>query len=198
MPKASISAGSLPSRTIANTITKEMEEEAELIRSSFSDDVLKAIRAVILNLDVTEADRAIVRSTFSNKTLYRIIAKRLSPELDRNAPIGMLQDAWLDAEDMVFGQSLENIAQALEYKALRVDLMKRALAILLDPSVAGLDLSYDAYVGEDPELIKDAAVALLARNTFIRHIDKQLFNLQLIRNMPAKDGAASSAQDSSR
>lgn len=150
--------------------------EAELIRSTITDDLLKSVRGLFLGLEVSEAEKRSIKSTFSSEELLAIVTRRFYPELSKDTDIGQVQDSWLGAEQMVFGQSPEVIYQALQYKELALQHTKQALGLLANPDGAQLDLSYNA--NKYPN--DTQAINLLARNQFIRHVENQLLFLSLI------------------
>jgi hypothetical protein len=166
------------------------EKEKELIRRSFGGDdtVLKAVRALFFNLPVTEADRAAIKSTFGGEMLA-ITRKRFLPSLDKETPIGQVQDVWLGAEQMVFAQSPQTIEQAIQYKAQAIEMTKVALALLENPDGPKVDIEFAA----SKYLNDPLGINLLARNQFIRHVEQQLLMLWLVANdkevkASAKDG----------
>lgn len=167
------------------------EQETELIQQTFTEDLLKTMRALFLGLDVTDADRAIIKTTFANDALRAVVWKRFLPSLDRNTPIGQVQDTWLGTEQMVFGQPRDTIAQAVAYKAESIAMTRQALNLLENPS--GSLISLDILPADDTGL----QIGLLARNQFIRHIESQLQFLWVIASQKKGD-AKSNAQDSAK
>jgi len=154
------------------------EEEISLIQSIFKNNeaLLKAIRALFFGLKINSEEKEIIKSTFTNSKIKNIFWKRFYPTLDRNTPIGQVQDVWMGAEQMVFGQQENTIYQAVNYKDLSLAYTKQALELLDNPDGKPLDLNYDPKLNVNDKL----GIRLLARNQFIRHVEQQLLFLKLI------------------
>lgn len=152
--------------------------EQEILKKTFTGNeaLLKSIRALFFGLDVSEEEKLKIKDTFSNPELLQIFWDRFCPELDKDAPIGQVSDVWLGAESMVFGQSESTIEQAVMYKDESIRLVKRALALLTDPDREIFDLTY----APDVQIADPLRISLLARNQYIRHIEKQLLFIWLI------------------
>jgi len=154
------------------------EKEIDLIKRTFQDNeqLLKSIRALFFGLGVTEEEKALIKETFSSDELKTIMWKRFYPQLDNKTPIGQVQDIWLGAEQMVFGQNPNVIDQAVKYKDLSLKYTKQSLELLENPDGQSVNINYDPNrILNDPLQIQ-----LLARNQFIRHIEQQLLFLWVI------------------
>lgn len=151
------------------------QKEIDLIKATFSEELLKSLRALFLGLTVSEVEKESVKNTFKNPELRAIMAKRFYPTLDRETPIGQVQDVWLGAEQMVFGNTRDTVYQALQYKELALQYTREALDLLTDPNGKRFDATYSPKSYPSDEL----GVILLGRNQFIRHIESQLLFLWL-------------------
>lgn len=160
------------------------DEETELIQTVFfnNEALLKAIRALFLNLNVTEDEKELVRSTFKNKELLKIFKKRFCPELDKDIPIGQVQDVWLGVEEMVFGQHRDTIQQAVAYKDLSIRMVRQALGLLENPDGERININYDPSAAID-----ELQVFLLGRNQFIKHVEHQLLFIWVIAQQKPED-----------
>lgn len=159
------------------------EQELALIKRTFkdNDELLQSMRAVMLNLSPSDADKKAITDTFAdNSELYTLVYKRFLPTLSKDSPIGQASDVWLGAEQMVFGQSESAIYQAIEYKERSIEMTRKALEALQDSTKIVADVVFSArkYVN-DPW-----GINLLARNQFIRHVESQLLFLKLIAAQP--------------
>lgn len=162
--------------------------ELQLIQKYFKDNdaLLLSMRAVMLNLDPTEQDKELVKKTFTDAELMKAVRYRFLPEPKRDTPIGQIQDIWLGAEGMVFGQHRDAIEQAVGYKAESIKMTGMALDLLVDPEMAKPTLAYSpAQSINDP-----LQIALLARNQFMRHVEQQLLFLKLVAEQQVPDGKA--------
>lgn len=155
------------------------KEETDLIRSIFSgnDNLLKSMRALFFGLDISKTEKDLIRGTFENKELLRIMWKRFYPTLEKDSPIGQVQDVWLGVEQMIFGQAKDTITQAVLYKEEALKMTQKALELLVNPEGESFDLEYRPFVDS---FLK---VGLLARNQYIRHIESQLLALKTIADM---------------
>lgn len=163
------------------------EKELAVIKRTFKDNdaLLQSMRAVMLNIEPSEADKKIVMSVFADDELFTLVYKRFLPSLSKATPIGQASDVWLGAEQMVFGQSENAIVQAIEYKERSIEMTKLALAGLKSGSCE-VDVTFSArkYLN-DP-----LGINLLARNQFIRHVESQLLFLKLIAAQTKADSKA--------
>jgi hypothetical protein len=154
------------------------EKELAVIQRTFkdNDELLKSMRAVMLNLSPSDGDKKLVTEVFADDALYALVYKRFLPTLSKDSPIGQASDVWLGAEQMVFGQSESAILQAIEYKERSIEMTQKALEALRDSSKIEADVIFSArkYLN-DPW-----GINLLSRNQFIRHIESQLLFLKLI------------------
>lgn len=155
------------------------EEEMDLIKSVFggNEELLKSMRAIAFNLDVTDEDRAVVADAMKDDRLFAVVERRILPSLDRETPIGQVQDAWLGVESMVFGASADTISQSIQYKVVAMELTQAFLDSIRDAST---DLAFREY---DPLVDDTLAIQLLGRNQYIRHIESQLMFLWMIAEM---------------
>lgn len=160
-------------------------EENKIIKSNFKDNdfLLKAMRALFLGLEVTDDEKSLIKTTFSDKSLLKIMYKKFLPTLDKESAIGQVQDVWLGVEQMVFGSNKETIYQAVHYKKMALDMTSKALQLLENPNGERVNLSYDPNVNVSDEL----QINLLARNQYIRHVESQLMFLKVIAEQKEED-----------
>lgn len=153
-------------------------EERDLIVATFKDNdiLLKALRALFLQLGVSEEEKKLVSSL--KPEIKQLLRERYLPALSKDTPIGQVRDVWLGVEEMVFGHSPDTVWQAINYKEQAIVMTKEALELLDNPdNKPGYTLEYN------PKMIPDQlGVKLLARNQFIRHIETQLYTLWIIAN----------------
>lgn len=161
------SAGPFPAQT--------NQKERAIIVSTFKDNdsLLKNLRALFLNLGLNPEEKGKIKALPSE--VKQIIRDRLYPVMDKETQIGMVKDAWLGVENMVFSQTPSTIKQAIEYKVLALKMTKVAMNLLDDPDGMAVDIEYH----EQPD---ELGINLLARNQFIRHIEGQLYSLWIIAN----------------
>lgn len=163
-----------------------VDEEVELMKVVFKDGtpLLKAMRAVLLKLDPTEEEKGLVRNTFTSEALFNAVAPRFYPVMRKTDILGGVQDIWLGAEQMIYAQSKDVITQTIGYKSKSHEMTKNALVLLRDPD-ADVILELDAE--KCIETGDDFQTDLLARNQYIRHIEKQLSYLWILANQEKKE-----------
>lgn len=154
------------------------EDEIKLIQSVFNgnESLLKAMRAIAFGLDVSDEERQAVLTAMQDDALFAVVKRRVLPELDKETPIGQVQDAWLGTEGMVFGATPETQQQAIAYKAYSIELTEEFLNAIRD-GVGSIDIDFD------PAEAGEMSVTLLGRNNYIRHIESQLMFLWMIAEM---------------
>lgn len=157
--------------------TPAVDKDAALIKANFDEPILKSIRALFLGLETTPPERVAIKAIFANKELLALMWKRFVPVIDRHAPIGQMQDVWLGAEQMIFGQPVATIEQAVKYKERAIDMTRQALRLLENPDGQAPEINHWGNIAIDP-----LQVELQARNMFIRHVEQQLGYLLLIAN----------------
>ena len=171
------------------------EGEIDLIKSTFegNDHLLKSIRALMLNLEVSDEDKAVIKKTFSNERLVAIFEKKFYPTLDPLAEIGTASDVWLGVETMIFGQPGSTIEQAIGYKQKALELTRQGLDLLKNPDGVAVNVTYN---GMEEDYL---GIELLARNQYIRHIENQLMFIKMISGGTGKKEATENkAKNSNR
>lgn len=156
------------------------DKEIELIKNTFDEDILKMIRALWLGLSISDSEKTVIQTLFRNADLFAILKRRLYPELDRNMPIGQVQDAWMGVEKQVFAENPNTIYQAVHYKVKALELTAQALELLKNPFGEAMNITFVPPTGPMADLDVALQVELLGRNQYIRHIEQQLLFLWLI------------------
>lgn len=153
------------------------DKETAIIQSVFTEEILKSMRALFFGLPITEVEKTNIKGIFSDPLVMAIITKRFYPELDKDTPIGQVQDIWLGVEQMINGQHPDAIAQAIGYKDLALEHTRQAMSLLQNPHGAlsiRMDYSPKSYPNDT------LGIVLMARNMFIRHVENQLLFLWII------------------
>ncbi len=155
------------------------QRDIDLIKASFDEDLLKIVRALFFDLEVTDAEKTIVKKAFSNPDLRALMWKRFCPQLERDTPIGQASDIWLGAEQMIFGYSPDTAYQAVRYKELAIEMIKISLALLENPNGPRPNVKFTPPVGPMVDRDVQLQTHLLARNMFIRLVESQLLTFWL-------------------
>jgi hypothetical protein len=173
----------MPIKNEKTAAKKEKTQEQTIIEQYFkgNEGLLKMMRRLFYGLAVTDAERKIIKDTFKDPVLFKIISNRFLPDyrtIDDDVPIGGSSDVWLGVEEMCFGKHEDTIKQAIEYKYLSIKMTQQALALLQNPNGKQINLEYiPSMYPNDPQ-----AINLLGRNIYMRHIDKQLTFLYVVAN----------------
>lgn len=160
------------------------EEEVKLIKSVFKDNenLLKTMRALFFGFSLSAEELELLRSTFSNTQLTKIIKKRFLPEISKDTPIGQLGDPWLNETRAIYGQNPTQIEQTLHYKKETIKMLKTALDLLENPRSGAISIEYNPNQHPNDPL----GISLLIRNQFISHIETQLSFLRMIAEAEEK------------
>lgn len=161
-------------KLVSNTTAEENKYIKNIYKNN--EHLLKITRAGMLGLDLEESEKELLRSTYSDKNLVRIITKRFVPTVDKNAPIGQIADVWLGIEQQVFGQPESTIEQAVQYKDLAIKMSLQSIDFLQNPDGEQVSIDYDP----NKNLNDPLRINLLARNQYLRHVEQQLLFLKTI------------------
>lgn len=157
-----------------------LAKDVELIKKSFKEKeaLLISVRALMYGIKLLPDEKAHIKSVFADPELRELMQRRFLPDISasREQPLGQIQDIWLNAEQMVFGASRDQIEQATKYKMKAAEFTRHALVLLENPEGTAVPYGVSSFE-EDPLQIN-----LMARNMFLRHVDQQLLMLNLIAN----------------
>lgn len=153
------------------------KDERDILKKYFkdNDELLLAMRAVMLDIDPSDAEKKLVTETFANDDIYKAVEYRFLPRLSKEVPIGQVQDIWLGIDQQITGQPAETIAQVVRLNEYSIELVKQALTRLRLPdaplAIDVLSLETDPF-----------QASLLGRNRFIRAVETQLLTLKTVAN----------------
>lgn len=178
--------GGLPKRKETKSpVAIEKTQEMLLYEKYFkgNEQLLKDMRSLMYGLPVSDEAKQLIKSTFADDILFGYVRKRFYPSLADDTQIGVVSDIWLGAEQMVFNMNATQIRQAVEYKQRSLDMTLQALTLLRDP-FDGIDRDLNlSFVASEECFSKDPLqIELLARNMYIRHVDKQLSMIFILSN----------------
>lgn len=147
-----------------------------LIKVAFkgNEPLLKTLRALFFGLGVSEVEKQTVRTTFANPELREAIRYRFYPTINRDTPIGQVQDVWMNADQGVYSQMRDTIEQTVQNYDCSHKMVLQALDLLENPDGETPRVEYSPTMyASDPLQIN-----LLARNRYVRHIESQLLMLK--------------------
>ncbi len=154
------------------------DAEFEMLKSVFADqdELLKTVRNLFLGLEISEDEKKQISDIFGkNETLRRLMRKQFLPEIQADLPIGQAIDLWMTI-DLKDKSPLE-IYHILQSRRLLIELIEKSLILLENPDSEKVSLSSWIGISEDERLL---GVNLIARNTFISHIDQQLQTIKIL------------------
>lgn len=156
------------------------DNEFELLKSTFADrdELLKTMRNLFFGLPMSDDEEKQITDLFSgNETLRRMMRKQFLPELQSDLPIGQAIDLWmtLDLKD----KDIIQIRQSVDARAKLLEMVEKALNLLEDVRGEKVDLT----AWQKGAWTEGKDTSLIARNTFISHIDQQLATIRVLAGM---------------
>lgn len=155
------------------------DSELAIIKNTFSDreDLLKAIRKVFLQLELSEAEEDMLSELRKNDEVIAILRKTFLPEIDGDAPPHQVVDLWMTLEikgkdvDVVYHDALAR-QKLIEYLDEQLCFLEGEL---LEDGIFFDELSEIS--GKDPLSVY---VNLTVRNTVLAHVEIQLQQLSVL------------------
>jgi len=164
-----------------------MENDKDLIKEIFKDNekLLKIIRNVMFDLEVSKEDKEILKNTFKNKEAKEAFRIKLHSKRGDDVKFGSIADFWVPlGDEALVGKSEDTIRQIVLPRAKLEKMFEVAINLLDNPDGEKVDLSYDPEsIDADPLQIN-----LLARNKFLNAIEATLNFINIQANnieMPA-------------
>lgn len=152
------------------------DKEKSLLRNTFSEneDLLIALRNLLFGFDMNEGELKMLER-LQGKELRKLLRKIFLPELEKDIPIGQSIDLWATLN--VDGKEIGQISQAMLARISLIKNIELALNLLENPNGKKVNLL-------DYKLITASSTnyELLARNTFISHIELQLAVIRMLAN----------------
>jgi len=139
------------------------DKEKALLRATFSgqDELLVLTRNALFGYKLLDHEKKLLKDLYRTEGLVALMRKILLPELDRDNPIGQSIDLFLTVD--VVGKDEYQQKQAIEARKIMVELLESGLARLADVETTGPELHF-----------KFTPTGLIARNTYITHVEMQL------------------------
>lgn len=153
------------------------------VKALFADneDLLYAIRKVLLQARLTEKEEVMVRSAVTKKT-FPLIKKFFLPDIDPDAPIFQLTDMYLGLGADIKSLSPEGAWPFIRAKELEIEYISQQLAVLEDmtsevkPKVVLADLTKVTKTSDS----EDIWVNINARNFLLSFIDSNVQQIKLL------------------
>ena len=153
------------------------DSELNLIKNTFEnrDELLKAIRKIMLGCEISETELTMVRDIYSG-AMSSLFEKMFLPTVSGNEPIGQTIDLWMTID-------------VKDRDPLMADLNIRARAELIKLIVKGLKQleqnkpfrnATSFKVSDDA---RQEVIDLMVRNTYISHVEQRLLELKSLASM---------------
>lgn len=152
--------------------------ELEILKNTFSekDELLKSLRKVIWQKNLTEQENSLLKSIISDE-LMLVLRKMFLPELDGNLPIHQEIDLLMTIK--IDDKTPEDAFVHIEARKLVIAYIEQQLTILnnrgqeIKPKIIFKDLTN----GDTKESLY---INLIARNTVITHTEQQLAQIKML------------------
>lgn len=151
--------------------------ELEHLKAVFAenDELIYAIRKVLLQMPMSAEEWALVRSQV-NPAVHALIKKRVFPDLDSEVPLGQLGDLYQTLTKDLATTNVADMAPLFQAKKLEKQYLDQQFAILL-----GNEVEEVIKLDELKEITDDALsnyVNTTARNFLLGFVDPMLVLLQ--------------------
>lgn len=167
-----------PKEQLKNSTTIQQsrlsDQDKGLIRNTFyeREDLLLLVRNLFFGFELTEGERFIIQSSFSTPESRKVMRKVFLPELGKDIPIGQSVDLWMTIKvESDAKKDKDTIKGRTDFLVMQ----ETALALLENPNGKKVDLTMTI---EDTKTATD----IIARNTFISHVETQLLALRALAN----------------
>jgi hypothetical protein len=152
--------------------------ELDIIKKSFvdNDQLLIAIRKVFLQLDLTTAEKQLIKSLQEKPELLAVIRKAFLPEIDGDAPFQQVVDLFmtLKLEDKTPTEAFPHI-QAREKL---IQYLHEQLRFLEEGAKPKHSFNQMSVLGDKVD--EDIYIDLICRNTVIGHTEQQLMQFVVL------------------
>lgn len=168
----------MPEQTMRYT-----DEELSLIKETFKDNLplLKAIRKVFLQLNLTEAEDIMVKKIMS-EDVSKIMYKAFLPTLDGDAPLGQVIDLMMTVD--ISNKFPEEAINHLKARDLSIKYIGERLASIKSNTDGVVLINL-----KDLDITEDATetyINITARNTIILLVENQLRDLNTLANQASE------------
>lgn len=161
------------------------DTELALIKNIFSEneELLKALRKHMLQLDITLADHQLLNDFIKNKPdVQALLRKTYLPTLDGDAPFHQILDLWMTIK--IEDKNPESVYPTLMARDILIKYLDQQLSILEGMTIGKTKQitleKLKSIKGKTPD---KALIDLTARNTMIAHNEMQI---QILLNLSGR------------
>lgn len=165
------------------------DAELSLIKNTFAgdgEDFLYLIRNVLLQFPMSEEDKKKLKGVMSAE-VYRVVKKKLLPEVDPDLPFGQLGDLNQSLTNDLKVKGVEDMAPLFAAKRLEIDYLTQQFEYLMDvereftPSIVLDEMAVINRHGEQGAAnVYDNYVNTTARNWLLGYVDSFLIQLKTL------------------
>lgn len=165
-----------------NQITRFNSQELALTKQLFSDneDLLFAIRKVMLQFELTESEKSLLKSNI-NDTAFVLLTKFFNPWLDPDAPIGQLAHLALGLGAEIKALSPDGAWPFIKAKELCVGYVSQQLRILNGSEESPKIILNDLTKLDVPKTQREQKyVEVVAWNWLVSYIDANINQIKIL------------------
>lgn len=156
------------------------DADLSLMKNTFAEneELLQALRKIMLQMDMSEADEKIVKGTFKGKKeLISLMRKLFLPTLDPEAPRHQLIDLWMSVD--IKEKPVDELMPVFQARKLLIDLINQQLEVL-EGNVPTDAINISELTNIDGMDAEGFYVNLMARNSLITHVEQMLHQLEIL------------------
>lgn len=156
------------------------DAELELIKKTFSDnnDLLYAIRNVMLQFPVSDAEKELLKAQLSPE-VFKVVKKKLLPEIDPSAPLTQLADLRQTLTNDLKVKTPEEMEPLFTAKVSEIAYLEQQVAVLQDHS-APQPLQLDSWKLRQGMTAEEAFIGTTIRNFILGFIDPMLRDFKIL------------------
>lgn len=156
-----------------------IDAEFATLKQTFADneELLKAIRKVMLQVELSKEEKKMITNTFNNEAVFNVVSKTFLPQIDTDAPLGQVVDLWLTLD--LKGMSPNEAWDMMLVRDKLINYIKQQLELLKGGALVDGIFFNNLEFSEDKD-VDDAFIDQLTRQQIIQHVEQQLFQLQTL------------------
>ena len=155
------------------------EGELTALKNTFADneELVKVIRRVFIQSDLSVEDIAIINTIFKGDEMKALMAKFFNPKIDGKEHIHQLVDLWLTVDTKE--KTVDQIIPTIKARKILISYLDQQIEKLFNLSSAEAIKLSDLIIYEEG-YDDEAFVNLLARNTIIQHVEQMISQILIL------------------
>ena len=155
--------------------------ELSLIKETFKDNLplLKAIRKVFLQIELSEREDIIIRKTIKGD-VHKILSKLFLPQIDGDAPIKEVLDLMMTID--LVARVPEDAKWHMRARKQLITYLTERLMVLEGADMANIGIIDFKSLSELTDNDTEDYINLLTRNTILNHIETILEKINITAN----------------